>query len=105
MANEYNHKSGHPGGHINPVTVVSEVTFSSGTATVTAASLGLKFILNFHPSIWGITTAHIASVAATTSYATNGVTSVTLECHEAVPADASASDLNVTIPITFYGTK
>lgn len=104
MATEYFHKNGPVGGHLNPVTITKLITFSSGAATVTAASLGLATVLDFQPSYFGVTTGHLASCVCTNDYVEDGLTSLSLEYSEAQADDGSGStDLDKTIPITFTG--
>ena len=93
------------GAYLAPKMVVADVAFdASGDATVTAKSLGLEVIKGFVASPWGGTADHVASIHATTSYATAGVTSIVLEAKETVATDAGAPDaLNVTVPILFWG--
>lgn len=98
MANEKFITSGTPGGLTNYKMVYSDVTFATGAATVTAASLGVNFIKTFFVGITGATTAHLATVVSTTASSTNGYTSIDLECHE---SDGTVSDLDETLGMVF----
>ncbi len=103
MANEKYVTNGHPGGFTNPKLVVADVAFdASGDATVTAASIGLSMIAGFSGGVWGGTTNAVAAVYSVTTLVTGGVASIDLEARE---SDAGTdADLNVTVPILFWGS-
>jgi hypothetical protein len=92
------------GGYTSPTLVVADVAFdASGDASVTAASLGLRNIKGFAAGAWGGTTNAVAAVYSDTTYTAAGVTTISLEARE---SDAGTdADLNVTVPVLFWGDK
>lgn len=92
------------GARTSPKLVVSDVTFSSGTATVTAKSLGLNKITGFTASQWGVSDAnHVGTIHASTAWAAAGVTSIVLLSKEMQGSDTNASNLDQTVQIVFIG--
>ena len=86
----------------SPLMVFSEITFDSdGKAPVTASSLGLAKIEAFCGNAWGGTTDGLATVYATTDFATGGVASIALELRRT--DSGSDTDLVKTISLIFFG--
>ena len=87
----------------SPKFVTAEVTFATGTNTVTAAELGLSKIYGFAGGAWQAPTEiEVAAVSTNTPFATGGVSSVALRQY-VTDVEEPANQLNVKSSILFWG--
>ncbi len=92
---------GHPGGKTNLELVTVNAEFGdpgTGKITITAAELGLDFIIGFSAGVWGVATGVGQFVYSTTAYVATGVTSINLE----LITDASTL-IDDTVSLIFWG--